>query len=244
MEIIKAEIPAVVVGHDEEAIKERDELLVKAATFVTVRTASEADRVSRHCQSLKRLVSDTEKDRKALKAPVNTIGKAIDLSAKEFVARIHEELKRLGGLVTAWDTAERERIEAEKLKAELEKQKKLAEAREAEEQAKKAAEAATESEAGLSEAESALLAQEEADRKKAEAEAAIREKEPETKKVSGTIRRMVTRWVIEDKAKVFAAHPEWFEIVPKKATINERVFAGMEVPGMKIWEEVATSFRS
>jgi len=244
MEIIKAQIPAVVVGHDEEAIKERDELLVKAATFVTVRSASEADRVSRHCQSLKRLVADTEKDRKALKAPVNKIGKAIDESAKKFVERIQEALNRLGGLVTAWDTAERERIEAEKAKAELEKRKLIEEAKKAEELARKAAESATEENAGLSEAESALLAQEEADRKKAEVESALRAPEPEKAKVSGTIRRKVVRWVIEDKAKVFEAHPDWFEIVPKKATINERVFAGMEVPGMKIWEEVATSFRS
>jgi hypothetical protein len=244
MDIIKAQIPDIVVGYDPKAVEEKDELVLKAKEFVAITSASDADRASRHCQAMKRLVSDTEKDRKRLKSPINDLAKSVDASAKKFVLKLDEELKRIGGLINAFKAAEEEKLAEEKRRRDAEIQKKLLEAQKAEEEAKaKEAEAVSEN-AGLSEAEEAILAEEEAKRKREEAEAMLRAKEPEKRKITGTISRKVVKWEILDVEAVFASHPDWFELVPKRSKINDCVSAKMEVPGMRIWEEAVTAFRA
>ena len=244
MEIIKAEVPDIVVAHDPAALEERDELVVKAAGFVRVTNESEADRASRHCQAMKRLVSDTEKNRKQIKEPVQKLGKAIDAMAKSFIESLNAEIKRIGGLITTFSIEQKEKAEAEQRKIEEERQQKLLEAKAAQEKADAAARKAAKKNQGLSAAEEAILAEQEADQKRQEAEEALRAPNAEQRKVSGTVNRTVLRYKITDPVKVYATHPHFFSLVEKRSVINDTITKDTKIEGMEVWEESVVGFRS
>ena len=142
-----------------EAEKRKAELLETASAVTAVGDNDESARAQVVSRALAALRIETEKSRKAVKEPVNRIGKLIDSTAKSFIADVEAEEKRIAGLVgehareVARRKAEAERIEREKME----------EARRAREEAERAAAQAEAARAGkLSIAEIAAAKQAEA----------------------------------------------------------------------------------
>lgn len=85
--------------------EERKQLLLAAASGITrVRTNDESGDAHFHSRRLARLAIEVEKSRKAVKEPVNRIGKLIDQAAKDFIAEIEAEQTRINGLIGAHAT--------------------------------------------------------------------------------------------------------------------------------------------
>jgi hypothetical protein len=145
----------VLVSVSTDAVTERTDLLA-AATDVT----SVADEFSHNCsvevqRNIKKVLSDVEKARTDIKAPVLELGRKIDALAKDFCAPLVAEAARLNQIDTAYvveqrkkaDEAERTRraelakIEAEKVRLAAEEARRKEAARLAELKAKEAVEA-------------------------------------------------------------------------------------------------------
>lgn len=244
MEIIVAKVPKLALKVSEEAEAERKVEIERAQAITVVSSTSEADKAGRRCKALKTLANDAEKDRKKFKAIVTEMGKAIDAAAKKYVEPIEVELKRIGALTTVFLAEEEERVRKENERIQAERDAAIAKQREAEEAAKAAQEKLLEESSGLSEMEQAVLAEEMAKQTKDQAEEVIRQENVERHKPTGAVFRKMVLWEITDVAKVYAAHPEWFELVPKRSLINAVVTEDFELDGLKVWTERRTGFRS
>lgn len=121
-----------------EAESRKQELIATAATVTTVTSNDESAAAQFVSRKLAAMRIEVEKCRKAVKEPVNRIGKLIDKTAADFVADIEAQEKRITRLVGE-HAAEVARIKAEK---EREERRLMEEARAAREAAEAAAVAA------------------------------------------------------------------------------------------------------
>jgi hypothetical protein len=121
-----------------EAEKRKADLLVTSRHVTSVTSNDESSVAQRVSRSLASMRIEIEKCRKEVKEPVNRIGKLIDQTAKDFVAEIDAEEKRITRLVGA-HAEEVARIKREKEAAE---RRAFEEARAAREAAEAAAAAA------------------------------------------------------------------------------------------------------
>ncbi len=151
---IAGSVPAVIT--DPAAITRRDALLAESSSVVRVASAIEYEAAGGIVADLKRITTEVERARKAIKAPVIELGKNIDAAAEAFVAQVQREIARVGPMLVAWDQeqariraeAERkareeaERVERERKAKEEEEARRVAEAKAAEERARLEAEEA------------------------------------------------------------------------------------------------------
>lgn len=121
-----------------EAEQRKTELLNAADGIVHVRNNDESADAQFQTRKLAALRIEVEKSRKAVKGPVNRIGKLIDRTAAEFIESVEIEERRIGKLIGQHAT-EVARLKAEK---EAEEARAFAEARAAREAAEAAAAAA------------------------------------------------------------------------------------------------------
>ena len=123
-----------------EAEERKLELLVQAATITEVTSNDESADAQFVSRQLAAMRIEVEKSRKAVKEPVNRIGKLIDSTANNFIAAIEGEEKRITRIVG--DHAEEvARIQREKERAEAQAFADARAAREAADAAMDAAEA-------------------------------------------------------------------------------------------------------
>lgn len=128
----------LLIAPDAEARKQQ---LIEAAALVTEVTDNDDSATAQFVvRKLAAMRIETEKCRKAVKEPVNRIGKMIDKTAAEFIAEIEAEEKRISRLVGA-HAEEVERLKREKEEAERRAFEEARAAREAAEAAAAAAEA-------------------------------------------------------------------------------------------------------
>lgn len=244
MNIITVDVSQALVERDGKAESEKKHLLEMAAEIVKVEDATEQAVAVLRARGIKSWLAEVERARKAVKAPVRALEQRIDDIARDHCKELNDELERLSGLVSAFQESERRRVAEEEIRRQEEIQRLLREKQEKETAAAVAVEAVTEAEAGLTEAEQAMLAQAEAKAAEAEFDVAVRAPVPKVEKVTGLIvRKDVVRFEVTDAAALYAVHPEWFELTPRRRLMGELITKETKLPGLRVWTEDATGFR-
>lgn len=198
-----------------DAEKRKAELLETASAVTAVGDNDESARAQVVSRALAALRIETEKSRKAVKEPVNRIGKLIDSTAKSFIADVEAEEKRIAGLVgehareVARRKAEAERIEREKME----------EARRAREEAERAAEQA-ESSGTIADVIAAKLAEKERREKLDERMAASAE--VAAAKIADGV-RFAWDFEVTDIRALYAAAPELVSMEVRRAETLARI---------------------
>lgn len=198
-----------------EAEKRKAELIATAATVTAVTSNDESGDAQRVTRSLAAMRIEIEKARKAVKEPVNWIAKLIDSTAKNFLAEIEQEEKRIAGLIGA----HAEEVERERRRKEAEERAAFEEARKAREAAELSAAHAQESRK-LSDIVAARKAEQE---RLAAAEACMAASDDlHATKVAAGVRFAIDFEVID--ARMFAqVYPDLVEIVVKRADTIARI---------------------
>lgn len=244
MNIIKVDLSSAVVERDSGAEAEKQHLLDMASEITQVTNAAEQAVAVLRGRGIKSWLNAVEAARKAVKAPVRRVEARIDEIAETHSAELVAEMERLNFLVRVFQEKERKRVEEENRLREEEVRRAEAAKREADSKAAAAVEAVTEKEAGLTEAEQAIMAQEEAKAAQENFEVAVRTPIAEATRATGmTVRTDVVRFEVTDAKALYAVHPEWFELVPKRRIIGDSITKDTKLAGLKVWTETVTGFR-
>lgn len=204
-----------------EAQARKQSLLGASGAITRVSSLDESADARFVCARLSEMRIEVEKCRKAIKEPVLATGKEIDQLARDFLAELDAEEKRLRILIGD-HYQEQERIRQEKEAAEREAFDKARAAREA-------AQAATDR-ANASQAPDDI---------KAAADAALENRLAISNKLAASAEviaaappggvRMVWDFEIKDIAHVYAAAPGWVELTPRRAEILAWIRQAAEV---------------
>lgn len=266
--ILVSGVPGVSVTIGSQAYTDRQTALDDARMVRAVTDQFGQGSAVDALRAVKTLIAETEKARKAVKAPVLDLGKRIDTLAAEFTGELEREAARLSGLLTGYELEQR-RIAAEEQRkrdeaehkareesARIERERQEAEARarrEAEEAERKAREAG-DAEARKAAAEARAKADAEAarvaaERAKAEADARIAaalaaQNAPVVERAQGQV--VSDRWTFDvvDVRALAAACPDLVTITPKRADILALIRSGTrEIAGLTIRKETSVSVR-
>lgn len=225
------------------AHQKRDALVGKAKDITAIDDSLDYESAVECLREIKALKSDVEKSRTQVKAPVLDVGRTIDAKAKEFIAPIDPEEKRITGLVLDHERKLREIREAEERKRQ-EELRKIEQARlEAERQARAKAEA--EAAAALNEQErKAAAARAEAEQKRLAEQTAQASKQvtlafaPQESRPQGVKAKQEWTFEVTDVAKLYQARPELVELTVKTLATKNAVNAGLrECPGLRIFQK-------
>lgn len=201
--------------------------------------ATQALATERACNA-QRFLKQVEASRKDVKAPIIEIGRKIDELAKSLAGPVEAEMKRVGGLVAKFQQAEAIRVERERAEREKREREAMEAARLAAEAERKAAEAMKD-EASLA---AAVKAEAEAKQKEAEMYAELTKPQPAAVKASGSVTKKVLRWEVTDIHALYKAAPHLVKLEPNVMAIKSTCHAKTELPGLRVWEEMDTNFRS
>lgn len=200
-------------------------------------TQAAATDTARDAQAfLKRL----EASRKAVKAPVLEIGRKIDDLATELASPVKTEMNRVGQMVAKFQTAEAMRVEKERREREERERAAMQAKIEADRKAREA-EMKMASDADL---EKALEAEQEAKRKEAAMYAELTKPQPTAVKATGAVTRKVLRYEVTDIHALYLAAPHLVKMEPNIMAIKSTCKPTDTIPGLKLWEELDTNFRS
>ena len=239
-ELIRVDILDNGIATTDEAREIASNLHTELAAVVAVNspaTQSTATEKARDAQSfLKRL----EAARKDVKAPILDLGRKIDALADELAAPVKEEMKRVGGMVAKFQTAEAARVADEQRARQAAEQAAMKAKFEADRLAREA-EATITSEADLA---AAIKAEEAAKAKEAEMYAELTKPQPAAVKASGSATRKVLRIEVTDIHALYAAAPHLVKLEANITAIKSTCDKNSHFPGLKLWEELDTSFRS
>jgi hypothetical protein len=198
-----------------EAEERKAVLLTAAASITTVTSNDESADAQVQSRRLAQMRIEVEKSRKAVKEPVNRIGKLIDATAKNFLDSLEAEERRITRLVGdhAAEVARLKRIKEE------EERRAFEEARAAREAAERAAEAA-ETTGKVSDIVTAKLAE----RERQEALAARMEASAEvaTTKVAEGV-RFAWDFEVESIEVLYAMDRTLVDVTPRRAAILAKI---------------------
>lgn len=195
-------------------------LLAQSKAVTTVTSNDESGDAQYHVRNLAAMRIEVEKSRKAVKEPINRIGKLIDATAANFLAELTDEEARIKRLVG--DHAN----EVARLKREKEaEERKAFEAARAAREAAEAAAAAAESSNKISD----VIAAKKAERERQEALAARMEASTEvaTTRVADGV-RFAWDFEVVDIYLLAKQHPDLVRIEPKRADILTELKAAEE----------------
>lgn len=200
--------------------------VARAVTSVT--DAESQETAAQAASKLQALISQLEKDRTAVKAPVLDIGRKIDAVAKEGAAPLAKELDRIKGLLKTFVIEEQKKAQKKQETA-----NKFADAR----RRRLEEEAAEQAKAGHTEAAA------ETTQKAAEIATPVPAAMP-PKADKMTVRK-VWKYEVTDVAALHAARPTLTKIEPVASAILAEIRGGMrECAGLRIWEDVDVTARS
>lgn len=198
-----------------EAEKRKFELLLLSSGVTAVTDNDESSVAQRVSRSLAAMRIEVEKCRKEVKEPVNRIGKLIDQTAKDFVADIDEEEKRITKLVGA-HAEEVARIKREKEEAE---RRAFEEAR----AAREAAEAATAAAANTGKISDVIAARQLEEERKAAFDARMEaSEEVATTNVAAGV-RFVWDFEVTDIHQLYATDSELVDISPRRSAVLQKI---------------------
>jgi hypothetical protein len=182
--------------------------------------------------TIKGLTRSVEDSRKEVKAPVLEVGRNIDAVAKDYLAPLEAESKRLSAMVGTYQEAARRKAEKEREEAARVQAEAVAEM-----QRKQAAAVA----AGDEEAADAARA-EAADKI---AEAQINLANAEGPRPEGIVTKTAWKFEVTDIEALHKARPELVVLEPNNAAIRAVVKAsnGKAIPGLRVWQEAGAIVR-
>lgn len=218
---------------DPAAAQMKAEALAAAAGVARVTNLEESGVASFHLRGLAKIRIDVEKCRKTVKEPVLAIGKRIDQAAKEFLAEIEAEEKRLDGMIGA-HAQEVARLKAAR---EAEERRIAEEARRAREEAERAA-AAAENSRKMADVIAARQAEQERQRA-AQASLAAANDTAAARVADGV--RFVWDFEVLDAHRLAANHPDLVRIEVKRAEMLAAIKDAAESGACMeeaAWEEV------
>lgn len=228
------ELPSIT--HDYQELARRDILVAEAAQITAVTTADEQALAVDLGQKLRGWLKEIEAARVEVKAPFRQLAELVDALAKEAAVPCKAALDRLSALVSLFQQQEAERVrlaeqarQEEIARLEIERQKK--------EEALKAIQTSMTTEKDLDEAIKAEAASKQA---AADAYNRIAMPTPAAFRATGATTQKVMCYEVLDVHALYRARPELVRLEANAAAIRATVFAGMTVPGLRIWEETKT----
>ena len=107
LEIVAAPYSLEGIGATEAARRHRDDLLAKAQHTAGIEDADAAKAAAALMADMARFTRTIEETREAVKRPLLEAGRKIDATAKDLVAQVEAESKRLGTLLGGYQAAQR-----------------------------------------------------------------------------------------------------------------------------------------
>lgn len=244
--ILVSGVPGVSVTIGSQAYTDRQTALDDARMVRAVSDQFGQESAVDALRAVKALIAETEKARKAVKAPVLDLGKRIDTLASEFTGELEREAARLSGLLTAYELEQRRIAAEEQRKRDEAERKAREEAARIERERQEAERKALQS--GDTEARQAA-ARIAAERAKAEADARIAaavaaQNAPVVERAQGQV--VSDHWTFDvvDIHALAAACPDLVTITPKRADILALIKSGTrEIAGLTIRQETSVSVR-
>ena len=121
--IIPLELTIPPIRFTEEALENRALAVVQASAVESVHNADSQSVAVAAQTSLRKLISEVEKSRKAIKEPVLEAGRAIDKAATDFVEQLKSHELRLARLCGDYQQAELEKAREAERKAQAERER-------------------------------------------------------------------------------------------------------------------------
>lgn len=241
IQLFKAPLPPAEefrVDPTPEALTLRENLIATANLIQTVKTPEENSACSDVGSAIQKQIKSTEQDGLKLRRPYNSRADIIKQAQDDYLAPLRPILARLGRLATVF------RVEQE-AKAERECQARAAEIVRLQEQARKAAEDAQKKEAA-GDLAGALMGELAAQAAAVMTTTAIAAPEPEATKTAGqSFQDRVLGWECTDPIALWNARPELCNgPTPKASAIKACCVPEVPVPGLRLWWEAKTVFKS
>lgn len=219
------------------AIQKREEALAIGKKVTQVTNVKELQ-LSVNSDSILKAVENEAGDACELfKGPFYRIYKKIMAMTEEFTLPITTERKRQKKLRDDFATAEQKRVDDEN--ARLEQERLAAE--------KRAAAALAEQERIANLAKPQPKKEVAAEVKVQEAVADLQKTQAKAPAVvaraAGYSVKKVLKFEITDKRALYAARPEFFELVEKRSVINAAITKETNLPGLTVWEQIETGTR-
>lgn len=229
---VTGNLPAPQIAIVPAALEARRVALAAAADCKEVADVMSLEAAAAALTTLKGLSRSVEDSRKDVKAPVLEVGRTIDAVAKDYLAPLDAEAKRLSAMVGSYQEAQRRKAEKERQEAARVQAEAVAEM-----QRKQAAAAAAGDE------EAADKARAEAAEKIADAQ--INLANAEGPKPEGIVTKTAWKFEVTDIEALFKARPELVVLEPNNAAIRAVVKAsnGKAIPGLRIWQEAGAIVR-
>lgn len=237
-DLIIAPVQPVPVALSAELRSRVEALAVQAQQITEVDNPEQQVQAANACKAIAIQLKEIEDSRKAIKSPLLEIGRQIDRVAEEAGKPILDEKSRLAGLVTQYQIKEEKKAAIQR---EMARQEQERIAKEAAELAEKARLAALDK--NTDQMDAAVL-DELAKEKMTQLSQAVSAPPPAPPKASGMVTRKELRYEITDPMKVFARWPHFFELKEKVSVIKGTITKEFDCPGMRVWEEQTTTFRT
>lgn len=228
--IVSGPLPRPEIELSPAAFNARSVALEASGRIKAIASASDLDQAAGSLTRIKSLTRSVEDSRKAVKAPVLEVGRRIDATAKEYLAPLEAEAKRLSTIVGAYQEAGRRKAEKEREEAARVQAEAMAELN------AKQAEALAQGDEAAADAARA----EAADKIAAAQLAAI---DAEGPKANGIVTRTAWKFEVVDIHALHAARPELCVITPNNAAIRAVVKTGAQIPGLRVWQEAGAIVR-
>ena len=227
---------SVWLGNTSEAI--RQDILKSSSAIKSVTGQDELTAAVARLRDIKRLLAEVETTRKAVKQPALNFGKKTDQIAEQFCIPLEDEATRINRLVSAFQTAEQERVRKEQERLDAER-------RERERQAA----AAVEEQNRLASLKKVSPAKEiAAEVKVQETQAAVIQATtivaPTAARASGLVVKKEVMFEITDAAALYAVRPEFFTLEPRRSAIKAAITKDTKLAGLRVWEQVNTNVRT
>lgn len=260
--LVVSHIADVTISVGDDAVAKRGAAIDEAREITVVEDDFAQGLAVDALKQLNSLTKSVEQSRTQIKAPVLELGRKIDSTAKEFSTPMEIEIRRLNGLVTAYQSAQRKKSEEIERARQAELRRVEDERRKAEAAAEKAERermAAQEQAEGSFIPDEASKAQEDAAKAAAQAEASRIEQErlkqeqiklqsqvartPE--KVSGLVVKEVWKFEVIDFRQLAINHPGFVRMEVNASAVNEAIRGGMrDCSGIRIYSETQTQVRT
>jgi hypothetical protein len=231
--IVSGSLPRPEVELSPSAFNAREVALSAASHIHGITCVSDLDDAAQALTRIKSLTRSIEESRKEVKAPVLEVSRRIDATAKDYLAPLEDEAKRLSILVGSYQEAERRKAERVRQEAAAEQAAAMAEMQVKQREAV---------EAGDEEAADAARA-EAADRIAESQLAVIAAEGP---RVDGITTRTSWKFEVVDIDALHASRPDLCTIEANGAAIRAIIKAtgGKPIAGLRIWQEAGAIVRS
>lgn len=230
----------------DDSITIRDNLVLLSRGVQAVQTTEQQERAANWGSSIQTLLAEVESARTSLTAPLLAAQRRLMELSKVYTEPLLAEKQRLGTLISAYQLAERARVQEEERKRQEELQR-LERDRQAAialaHEATLAAMKANDENQVVMDIQAAQ-ATEQAEQAEQEIRMAIVQPMPEVVKATGAATRTKLAFRITDMKAFYAARPELCtEPEPKKSAINAVCKVTDKIPGIEFYEEILTNFR-